>query len=274
METVDVRHAAVAGQFYPDSPEELQEMVTGFIQDSAVSPAPDQTVAIIVPHAGYIYSGPTAGYGYARVQGKRPQRVILMGCSHRALIPTASIYTHGAFETPVGSFPIDEIFAHKLAKMTGFFPSDPHLLEHSLEVQLPFLHVVTGQVPIVPILFGSVFKPWHENFIQRLLDITDETDLVIASTDLSHYLSDEQARIIDHRTIDLILSGDWKKLNDALHRGTASACGGTAVLATMIYANSRNATIRTLLDYRNSGATSGDMSRVVGYAAISLERAS
>ena len=270
---MNMRQPAVAGQFYPGDRKGLQRMVEEYISQSKVEAAPERVVAIIAPHAGYIYSGPTAGYAYARIRGKQPKRVILLGCSHRCGISGASVFDTGGFAIPLGSFPIDEPFAKALAARTESVSMQPHLYEHALEVHLPFLWVTLGSPPIVPVLFGGPADPWHVTVGQALAEMVDESDLVIASTDLSHYLSDKRAQQIDRRTIDTVLSQNCAALIDGLMQDTCSMCGGSAVVAAMAFASARGAQAWSTLDYRTSGATSGDYDRVVGYVSISMERA-
>jgi len=267
------RRPAVAGQFYPARAEELQEEVEQYLKDAEVACAPESVVALVAPHAGYIFSAWTAGFAYASVRGKRPRRVILMGCSHRHLVPTASVYDTGAFETPLGDFPIDEAFAGELAQEWGSQSAQPHRDEHSLEVHLPFVGVALGFVPIVPVLFGSPPTQWHAEAGAKLAEMADDSDLVVASTDLSHFLRDEDAHQIDKRTLDAVLSRDTTGVIEGLQRDTYSMCGGSAVVAAMAYALARGAEEWSLLDYRTSAETSGDYNRVVGYAAITMGRA-
>jgi len=266
------RKPAVAGRFYPARPKPLREMVAAFMNDSGVDPAPEKVAAIVAPHAGYEYSGPTAGYVYAQVRGKQPRRVIVVGCSHRYAIHTASVYSEGAFETPLGAFPIDEPFAADLARKLDSESADPHLHEHSLEVQLPFLAVAIGEIlPIVPILFGAPAHAWHADVGAKLAERVDETDLVVASTDLSHFSNEEPANQIDNHTLDVILSQDTEALEAGLRDGSCSMCGGAAVVMAMGYALARGATDWSRLDYRTSGQVTGDYDRVVGYGAVSME---
>lgn len=267
-----IRKPAVAGMFYPREPTRLRETVRQYIDESQVEPAPARVVAIVAPHAGYIYSGPTAGYAYARIRGKTPKRAILLGCSHRYPVDTASVYTRGGFETPLGTFPVDEEFADTLAKEVRSTSVDPHVLEHALEVQLPFLSVAVGEVPIVPVLFGAPSTRWHAQFGETLANTVDEDDVVIASTDLSHYLAEDQANAVDKRSLDMVLSQDWDAFADGIAAGTCSMCGASAVTTAMTYSLTRDAHSWTVLDYRTSASASGDYERVVGYAAISMER--
>jgi MEMO1 family protein len=196
-----------------------------------------------------------------------------LGGSHHLCLETASVYTRGAFETPLGDFRIDETLADLLAEKTASVGIEAHMGEHSIEVQLPFLHAVIGDVPIVPILFGPTPTEWHAQFGKMLAELTDETDLVIASTDLSHYLSEEDAGKIDRRTLDTVLSQNWADLVSGIRNKTCALCGAAAVAAAMAFATARGATQWNLLDYRTSARASGDYGRVVGYGAISMERA-
>lgn len=273
------RHAAVAGQFYPYDVRQLGHMVDDYLAAASVDAAPERVAALVVPHAGYVYSGPTAAYGYARVRGKTPDRVILLGVSHRYGINGAAIFREGEFETPLGAFPVDDVFCDILAETLGEHAASgplteiPHQDEHTLEVQLPFLWRAIGQRPIVPVLFGTAAGAFHKEFGERLAAITGPNDLVVASTDLSHYLSQDKANEIDRRSVALVLGQDVEAFARALAANRASMCGGAAVAAAMAYARAAGAMEWQLLDYRTSGDTGGDYNRVVGYAAISMERA-
>lgn len=273
MPATTIRRPAVAGQFYPDDPYTLEKTVDAFLDTATVQPAPGRVVTIVSPHAGYIYSGPTAGHAFARVRGKHPKRVVLLGCSHRYAIDTASVFTVGEFDTPLGPFPIDEAFAKELAAALESVSVGPHLMEHSLEVQLPFLARAIGFVPIVPVLFGSPAGPWHARIGEVLARMLDASDLVVTSTDLSHYLNESSANAIDRRSIDAVLAKDWQAYAQHIRDKSCSMCGAAAMTAAMSLARARRAEDWKLLDYRTSAAASGDFKRVVGYAAISMERA-
>jgi MEMO1 family protein len=268
----DIRPPAVAGQFYPDDPERLSAVIGEYMNASGEAPAPDRIFAAVVPHAGYLYSGPTAAHAYQRMSGKKPARVVLLGCSHRYRFDTASVYAHGAFDSPLGALPIDEPFAHELATATESSTTEPHLLEHSLEVQIPFLIAALGEVPIVPVLFGSPAQPWHATIGKRIAEMLDQSDLVVISTDLSHYLSEDEANEIDKRSIDTLLTRNWEDYSEQIESGSCAMCGATAVVAGMVTALESGAQNWSLLDYRTSAATSGDYRRVVGYASVSMER--
>ena len=268
-----IRRPAVAGQFYPNEPDKLRKTVDAYLDAADVESAPERVVTIVSPHAGYIYSGPTAGHAFARVRGKTPKRVVLLGCSHRYAIETASVFTSGEFDTPIGAFPVDAVFAGELADATGSVSVDPHMPEHSLEVQLPFLARAIGLVPIVPVLFGSSAGPWHAKMGEALARMLDSSDLVVASTDLSHYLNEASANETDRRSINALLTKDWHTYARGIRDKSCAMCGAAAVTAAMTCARALDASEWKLLDYRTSGAASGDYGRVVGYAAISMERA-
>ncbi|HOV72446.1 MAG TPA: AmmeMemoRadiSam system protein B [Candidatus Hydrogenedentes bacterium] len=265
------RKPAVAGQFYPGTPNELRRTIEQCLAISGQEAAPEFVAAIVAPHAGYVYSGSTAGFAYARVRGKRPRRIVLMGCSHRYAIETASVATYDAYETPLGVLPADGAFAGILADECHSVSDEPHRYEHSLEVQLPFIQIAIGAVPVVPVLFGGPPGEWHVRFGERLAELIDPSDLIVASTDLSHYLREDQAHQVDKHTMDVLLIQDCTRFAKALAEDSCSMCGGAAVVAAMACALKRGAREWSILDYRTSAEMSGDYSRVVGYAAISME---
>lgn len=267
-----IRKPAVAGQFYPASPDKLRAEVEDYIEGSGVEAAPDRVQCLVVPHAGYVYSGPTAGYGYARVSGDYVQRVVLLGCSHSHEIQQASIVTEGVFDSPLGPLSIDEDLAGGLARHVDANTLEPHLSEHSLEVQLPFICVALGDVPIVPILFGRRFTKWHHAFAETLAQTLTDRDLVVVSTDLSHYRSEEEANQQDQASLDAIRAHDVDALVSGAEAGRYAMCGATAVATSIPFCLKRGVTDWSVLDYRTSAAVSKDYARVVGYAALSMER--
>lgn len=266
------RHPAVAGRFYPAAPAELESIVRGYLREATLTTAAsDQVAGIVVPHAGYPYSGPVAAHAFARIAGARPGRVVLLGCSHHYTFPGASIVCEGEFQTPLGRLPIDEDFARSLFIATDVAPAEIHEPEHALEVELPFLQVVLGRVPIVPVLFGAQPSAWYEHFGRQLAGMLAKTDLVLVSTDLSHYLNNDAAHRLDRASIDALLSKDYRSFAAGIAEGSCAMCGATAVVAGMACALARGATDWRLLDYRTSGDVCGDNTRVVGYAALSFE---
>ena len=268
------RPAYMADSFYPGDPDALRTLVDSCIESAAVDNNRANVSCLVVPHAGYIFSGATAGYGYKRIQNATPSRVVLMGVSHRYRFEGVSLYDGDAFDTPLGKAMLDLSFSERLADVFPIEGPRPHDQEHSLETQVPFLLRALGDVPIVPMLFGAAADSEHLEFGQGLAGLLSPGDIVIASTDLSHFLDEESANEIDRRSIDTILAGDGDALIQNLRDETCSMCGGAAVVAALSCANARNASERKLLDYRTSGPVSGDYDRVVSYAAISMEYAS
>lgn len=253
-----IRPAAVAGLFYPAEPQNLAATVESLL-DRTTRPA-HPPKALIVPHAGYAYSGPVAGRAYGTIaDAARPlRRIVLIGPSHREWFRGVAVPVAQAFATPLGIVPIDSA-VDELRRVDVIVASDvPHALEHSLEVQLPFLQRLAPAAAIVPLLVGDA-SPGE---VERVLDaLWDEPDtLVIVSSDLSHYHPYDIARKIDAATAQSILQGREDLSGE-------QACGCIAVdgLARI----RRNRRLRAdLLDLRNSGDTAGDRHRVVGYGAF------
>lgn len=268
-----VRPPAVAGRFYPGGPEKLHASVAAYLNDAAVEPNPGQVATVVAPHAGYPFSGPTAGHAFRRIQGMSPRRVVLLGPSHHYQFEGISVYDRGAWETPLGAVDIDEDLAARLVGAFGNTRPEAHAPEHALEVELPFLQqALRPGFAIVPVLFGGPPGPTHLALADWLAGNIDPDDLVVASTDLSHFLSEPEANRIDRNTLDTILAGEPDAVRQGMRDQTCSMCGATAVYTALAAANHAGATRRTLWDYRTSGQASGDFSRVVGYGGVTLER--
>jgi AmmeMemoRadiSam system protein B len=254
-----IREPAVAGQFYTADPDELVATVAMLLDEvpARETPAPK---ALIVPHAGYMYSGPIAASAYARLRPyhDRYRRVVLLGPCHRVPTRGLAVSSADAFRTPLGDIPVDRQ-ALAEAAVSGIEVHDaPHVNEHSLEVHLPFLQYVLDDFTLVPILVGDA----EPELVARALDALwdgPET-LIVVSSDLSHYLSYEDARKIDGVTRLAIERLDADGLDHNM------ACGATPVAGLLSAAHRRGLEIRTL-DLRNSGDTSGDKGAVVGYGA-------
>lgn len=257
-----VRPAAVAGSFYPDDPAMLRAVVEDFLGavpacgDAALCPK-----ALIAPHAGYIYSGPVAACAYARLGPARGRikRVVLIGPSH--FVPFRGIAAPAieAFATPLGEVPVDGAAIATIRDLPQVtIAEEPHLDEHCLEVQLPFLQVVLGPAAIVPLAVGAARPAEVAEVLDRLWD--HEATLIVVSSDLSHYLADEAARRRDRATAEAIEALDSGRL------GPDDACGFLAVAGFLSEARSRGLTAERL-DLRNSGELSGLSRRVVGYGA-------
>jgi len=254
----DIRNPAVAGQFYPAHADELAATVTTLL-DEAGEPGDVAPKALIVPHAGYMYSGPVAASAYARLRPYRYlyTRVILLGPCHRIPVTGMALSTADAFRTPLGDVPVDSgaLSGIDLPGVSSFDAT--HKYEHSLEVHLPFLQTVLDDFSIVPIAVGDVKAEVVADVLEALWG-GDET-LIVVSSDLSHYLDYDSATALDAETCRSIEKLDTQLDQDA-------ACGATPVLGLLIAARHKGLQVTTL-DLRNSGDTAGDKDFVVGYGA-------
>jgi AmmeMemoRadiSam system protein B/AmmeMemoRadiSam system protein A len=266
------KEPSAAGTFYPSDKNELKNSVEGFLSKAKTSPQSGRLIAIISPHAGYIFSGQVAAYGYKNLKGSAINKVILLGPSHYVGFKGASIYTKGGFRTPLGTVRINERLAEDLLNETAdvrFYP-EAYEKEHSIEVQLPFLQTVLKDFTIVPILISSPTRQTIEHLISRLTEIIDEKTLLIASTDLSHYHDYLKAKEMDSKVIAAIEKLSIIDTERLLRTGEAELCGGFPVLITMEVSRMAGANMGVLFKYANSGDVTGAKDRVVGYASIGL----
>ena len=275
-----VRQPAVAGTFYPSDPQELAKMIDDFLAKAAPPPL-DNVVAIVAPHAGYIYSGGVAAYSYALVKGRKFDRVVVVAPSHFEAFDFSSVYDGSAYATPLGNVPVDQAFAAKLAKMSSSIKLSgvahtpgPGRLEHALEVQLPFLQRTVGQFMLVPIVMGDQSYDSCRALGAALAKLVQGTNtLIVASSDLSHYHPYDECVRIDHKTLNAIQEYDYFDLSRNLESQTWEACGGGPIVAVMIAAERLGATQAKLLHYANTGDVTGDRKSVVGYGAVALVKA-
>ncbi len=256
------RSPAVAGQFYPADPRQLQAMVSGFLRSAKTSR--EIPKALIVPHAGYVYSGPIAASGYACLAGARGiiKRVVLLGPAHRVGFAGIALSSAASFITPLGKVTVDTAAAQDLAGLSKILVLDQaHAAEHSLEVHLPFLQEVLGEFTLVPLVVGEVAYETVATVLERLWG-GPET-LIVISSDLSHYHDYETARRLDAATSHAI----EELLPEAIHH--EHACGRTPINGLLTVARRLGMSVRTL-DLRNSGDTAGTRDRVVGYGAYAF----
>ena len=262
----EIRPAAVAGAFYPGETGVLRHDVQAMLA-TAQAHAPAASTppkALIVPHAGYIYSGPVAASAYAQLIPARARikRVVLLGPVHR--VPVRGLALPGSvdfFETPLGNVPLDRQAMDSIASLPQVVESlAAHAWEHSLEVQLPFLQQVLDDFSLVPLAVGDATPQEVAQVLEKLWG-SEETVIVISS-DLSHYLPYEAAKRVDHATAQAILELDAPVSHE-------QACGGTPVNGLLVAARHHHLKPQ-LLDLRNSGDTAGDRSRVVGYGAFAF----
>jgi AmmeMemoRadiSam system protein B/AmmeMemoRadiSam system protein A len=255
-------------------------MIDGFLAKAAPAPL-ENVIALVAPHAGYVYSGPVAAYSYKLIKGRKFDRVVVIAPSHYQAFDFSSVYDGAAYTTPFGQVPVDRAFAAKLAKMSplirlsalGHTPSPDHP-EHALEVQLPFLQRVIGQFQLVPIIMGDQSYEACRTLGVALAKLVAGTNtLIVASSDLSHYHTYDEAESLDHKTLKAIGEYDYFDLSRNLERRVWEACGGGPIVATMIAAERLGANRANVLHYANTGDVTGDHSRVVGYGAVALVKA-
>ncbi|RUL89288.1 AmmeMemoRadiSam system protein B [Tautonia sociabilis] len=259
-----LRPAAVAGRFYPAEPDRLRRVVSELIgpPDNDGRPPPK---ALIVPHAGFVYSGAVAGLAFARLARARGivRRVVLLGTAHS---PVIGLTTTGAdgFETPLGIVPVDREAIALVSDLPQVVVDDrSHRDDHALEVELPFLQEALDRFAIVPLLVGRCDPKEVAEVLDRLWG-GDET-LIVVSSDLSHHHPDSECRRLDRQTADAIEALE----PDRLDRG--SACGHRAIAGLLIACRGRGLRVRTLA-LRHSGDAGGPSDRVVGYGAFVIDR--
>lgn len=253
------RQSAVAGSFYPANSEQLHFMLRQYLSDAASNEKAPK--AIIVPHAGYIYSGPVAASAYARLQKShdRITRVVLVGPSHRVAFSGLSVSRAKEFATPLGDVPVAQAAVQALIQLPFVeYIEHAHTYEHSLEVQLPFLQEVLDDFEIVPIVAGDA-SPEQVSQVLDALWGGDET-LIVISSDLSHYHDYKTAQKYDELTSRIIEQLQYEQL------GLESACGRVPISGLLKLVRERSLSVTTI-DLRNSGDTAGDKTRVVGYGA-------
>jgi AmmeMemoRadiSam system protein B/AmmeMemoRadiSam system protein A len=274
-----VRASVIAGSWYPDNPDELAAMVDGFL--TQVEPVDGAPIALIVPHAGYAYSGPVAAYGFKQLEGKEYDVAVIIAADHQVpLSNPISVWAEGGFATPLGVVPVDEELARALIAADPRITFDPasHEGEHPLEIQLPFLQRVCPDCRIVPILMGTDDEKSVEALAGALLStLPGRRAVVIASSDLSHYPPYDDARTVDGATLAAIETGDPARVRETMDRlmdtGFSNlatcACGEGPILVAMRVAQGLGADTVSVLHYANSGdAPFGDRERVVGYGAV------
>lgn len=273
------RPAVVAGSFYSNDKATLQKELHSFFENAKVFPT-ENIRAIIVPHAGYVYSAQTAAIAYKTLQ-KKYKNIFLIGSSHHVNFNGASLYSLGDYETPLGIVQVNKNIVSELLKENSLFTyhKEAHTKEHTLEVQLPFLQSIYGEeLRIVPIIVATSNLESIKRISKALEPYFNDENLFVISTDLSHYPTYENAQVVDKNTLDGIASNNTLKFIEALSQNEqlkmdqlyTSACGWSSVLVLMNLTQNKNFTYE-LLDYVNSGDKHfGDKKRVVGYGSFRI----
>ena len=267
----DVRQPAVAGKFYPGDKAELEKKVDDFLANAKNPDIKGRIIAIVVPHAGYEYSGQVAAYSFKQLEATDFKKIIIISPSHYVSFDGMSVYNKGAFETPLGIVKIDEELADKIIakdKRFIFYP-EAHLKEHAIEVELPFLQRVykDKDFKIVPIVMGNPVSGDINILSDMLYDVVDKDTLVIISVDLSHYYPYDKAVELDTNSTGAIEKLDAQKMLEDINNHNTEIDAPIAVLGMITFANRLNAKA-SILKYANSGDVTGDKSRVVGYSSI------
>jgi AmmeMemoRadiSam system protein B len=269
------RKASYAGSFYSAGGEELLGDIKGYMA-SADPDVNGDVVAIVSPHAGYVYSGPVAAWSYKSVKAIKYDTVIVIAPSHRGMFDGFMTPESGVYETPLGNVEIDEKVCGALkSSRLRVFSSTIDLEEHSLEVQVPFLQYSLDGFTLVPVIVGTTdFSLCSAIADELFAAISGDTRsfLVVISTDLSHYHSYRQANAIDERFVETLKLFDEKALDDALESGDAEACGHGPLLCGMMLSKKMGAERVQVFKYATSGDTAGDKDRVVGYVSAAFVR--
>ena len=263
-----IRYPVVAGQFYPGSSDKLRSMIEMFVDEKV---AKGEVIGLVSPHAGYVYSGLVAGTTISRIKFK--DTFVIMGPSHTGRGKPFSIMTEGVWKTPLGEVEIDSELAGRILGTSGYLQEDrvAHENEHSLEVQLPFLQYFKPDIKIVPILLaygtGESYKEIGKEIARAIRELKREV-LIMASSDMTHYESQESARRKDNQAIEAILELNEDELLKRVDELNISMCGYAPTVSLIAAARELGATGAELVKYQTSGDTTGDYSAVVGYAGI------
>ncbi len=280
-----VRHPAVAGTFYEGTKKALLKQ----IEDCYTHPLgpgklptissrkEGKIIGLVSPHAGYLYSGPVAAWGFYQViREEIPEVVVILGPNHRGFGAGVAIAGKGWWQTPLGKSPIEEELAEKIMELSPFIREDEkaHQREHSLEVQLPFLQYSYGErFKIVPICMMQQDQSTSQKVGKTLSEVLQgKNSLIIASTDFTHYQPQDIAERQDKKALEAILSLHSQDLTRAVSRYRISMCGPGPVMAVLTATSLLGAKKATLLKYATSGDTTGDYEAVVGYASVMVEK--
>ncbi len=280
----DIRPAAYAGSWYEGNPDRLQESVKKYIEYAKVARVPGKVIGIISPHAGHIFSGPTAGYAFKQIAGEKYDTVVVVATNHAdPRLNFSSVYTRGAYQTPLGLVPVDvetakavvdfdksdTVRESDLGHKSGSFGRE----EHSLEILLPFIQVVLGEFTLVPVVMGD-----REHSISTCSELANaiasavkgKNALIVASSDLSHFKDVETMKRMDALVVKHVEAYDPEGLLNDLAAGKCEACGGSPIAAVMMACRELGATKGKVLHQTNSGEITGDYGSPVGYLSAVL----
>ncbi len=262
----------VSGQFYSADPKELSESIDSYFKEASVTAFSHPIDIVIAPHAGYPFSGPVAAYSFKAVSAGNYKTIIILGPSHFFGFDGISIWTEGAFQTPLGQVPVDEVLAKKLVSFNKNFYFEPRAFkeEHSVEVEIPFLQKTFKDFKIVPVVMGQASFQLLDEFASALYQVihNEENILILVSTDMSHYHDDQTARKMDEHTLEAVKALRPEQLWQESHLRSMELCGFVPTTAALLYARRKGLERVEVLRYANSGDVTGDLNRVVGYSSV------
>jgi len=267
------RESVIAGSWYTGNARALQTQIEGFLADVPKAEDGGRLVALISPHAGYVYSGPVAAHAYKLLQGRSFDTVVVVAPSHHTAFRGVSVYDQGGYRTPLGLVPLDMEFiaALKAADSKIRYVPEAHEKEHALEIQLPFLQTVLPGFKLVPLVMGDQELSTCQRLAAALAGCAERKSvLLVASSDLSHYYTRSGARKLDEQVAARVAGFDPKGLSSDISRGKSEACGGGPIVTVMLAAEKLGADRSKVLKLGDSGDSSGDTSRVVGYLAAAF----
>jgi MEMO1 family protein len=268
----NIRQPAVAGMFYPADSAKLRTDIQFMLSSVETEPIVTDVLGIISPHAGYIYSGRTAAYGFNLLKNKNYNKVIIISPSHHEYFDGISIFNGDAYKTPLGVVDVDKELARKIIEggKSIFFGMEGHRQEHAIEVQIPFLQMVLQNFKIVPIVMGDQDKVFINDLSERIASVIDEETVVVASSDLSHFYSKQIAFKLDSIVAKHISEFNYEELRTDLDKKNCEACGGGPIVVLMKAASLLGKTKSMVLNRSDSGDVSGDNTEVVGYLSAAI----
>ncbi len=267
----DIRKSVIAGTWYPGNPRILRTDIENFLHDIPDRKIDGRITGLIVPHAGYVYSGQVAAHAYKIIKGEFFDAVIVIGPSHRTFFHGVSLYNRGGYETPLGVVPVDITLSNDIMAQSEMISHMPaaHVEEHSLEIQLPFLQVSLGDFQFVPVIMGEQDYQTCKTLAESIFRaVGDRKVLIVGSSDFSHFHTYEQAVKLDSVALEHIEKMDARGLMKDLENNVCEACGGGPAVVTMMVSEKLGAKSVKILKYANSGDVTGDRRSVVGYASV------
>lgn len=272
----DIRPSPIAGQWYPGNAERLSTLITGYLEAAPLTVIDGKCIGLVVPHAGYVYSGAIAAHAFRLVQGMAFERVVVLSPMHHLYFESILTSAHEAYQTPLGQIEIDH---DTLEKLESYFPikairEDP---EHSLEIELPFLQrALAKPFSLIPLMLRDQSYEMAKKVGRGLAHVLKEHDqpvLIVASSDLSHFYTEKHAHKLDRIMLDQIEAFDPEAVIRVEDEGKAFACGRAAIASMLIAAHELGADTAKVVGYGTSADAGGDRQRVVGYGAAVIFQA-